>query len=410
MTLDLVQVAERLPQLVDQLKSERGQSLSRLAHARICLERAAADPTWFDARVLAAQSSWTLARLYAGSIDGAYEAPPLPDSYAALAVDGSSIDVDHHEPVECYVLNFGWMRLRYGAAPLAEAGSSIALEPTGGPLRRYSQDDPSRESSMAGEVLSTIRSVRELAKLAELAGTCIEPDQPLLVLVDGNLALWNLDSPKIPEFISDDLRRQSLEAFDTLRRLAEEGRLLFSGYVSGTAAANIVHSLRLIECPLEDPVVCKQCPGKETGTRPCDAAGVQRDRDLMAELLQPGERSAIFASHRAQQAQTAERWYELAGHEIVFFYLHTGSEIARVECPVWIADDPRRLDLLHALLVAQVRAGGSYPLALQEAHEQAVISTTDRRSFSALIRRECELNAIAWQGSAKSASKRTRSI
>jgi hypothetical protein len=201
-----------------------------------------------------------------------------------------------------------------------------------------------------------------------------------------------------------------LQALNRLQALAKSRRLVFSGYVSHTAAANLVNSLRLLACPLEEKVACRHCPGKETGTRPCDEAGLAYDRDLMLEVLRPWERSAVFRSHRSRHARTAERWYEEEGHEIAYFYLRAGDEIARVELPVWVAADAQKLGLLHSLLVAQLKAGAGYPLALQEAHEQAVISTGDRRSFEALIARECELQGIAWLPSAKERSKRARAI
>src|SRR5207244_12151569 len=105
-----------------------------------------------------------------------------------------------------------------------------------------------------------------------------------------------------------------------------------------------------------------------------------------------------------------ESWYESEGHEIGFFYLNVEGEIARIELPLWMAEEPERLGLLHALLVRQARSGPSYPLVLQEAHEQAVISTTDRACFAALIEREGELGGIPWLISAKSLSKRVRGI
>jgi hypothetical protein len=301
----------------------------------------------------------------------------------------------------------------YGAESHPQRHTRLALEPTAEPLARRDHDDPSRESAVTGALLSVVRSVRELATLAELAEAYAVPGRPLLALVDGNLALWNLDKPDVPRSVADDLRfgeRGELQALNRLRALAAAGLLVFSGYVSRSAAANLVNSLRLLACPLEEQVVCRNCPGHEAGTRPCDDAGLPRDRDLLLHTLPQWHRSAVFRAHRTRRERTAERWYEEAGHEILFFYLHTGAEIARVEVPAWIVDDPARLSMLHGLLVAQIRAGGGYPLALQEAHEQAVISTGDRRSFEALIARECELQGIPWLPSAKEQSKRARTV
>ena len=61
---------------------------------------------------------------------------------------------------------------------------------------------------------------------------------------------------------------------------------------------DLAFPLRLVECPME-AVVCRACPGKPAGTRPCDAAGVADDAELMRALLEPWQRSAVFVPHRA---------------------------------------------------------------------------------------------------------------
>lgn len=413
MTLDLVQVAEKLPALVDRAQHERGQYLKRRDNALAQLRLASRDARAFEQLVVGADSSWQLALPYIGRPDDAYPPPDPPASFSVLAVDGSSIDVDRHLPVDCYVLNFGWMALHYGAQPGAEYGTSADLQPTGEELCLRDRDDPSRESAIAGAVLSLVRGVRELATLADRAEALATDQRPLLALLDGNLALWNLDKPDFPPSIVEELKhgeRGTIRALDRLRALAEAGRVVFSGFVSRTGASNLAHSVRLLACPARPEIVCRQCPGKAMGTRPCDEAGMPSDREIMRELLQPWQRSAVFRSWSRRRSTVGDDWYTEAGHEIVFFYLRAGDEIARIELPIWIADEPRRLELLHALLVQQAQEGGEYPLALQEAHEQAVISTNDRTYFSHLIERECELNGIPWVTSAKAQSKRLRAI
>jgi NurA-like 5'-3' nuclease len=103
-------------------------------------------------------------------------------------------------------------------------------------------------------------------------------------------------------------------------------------------------------------------------------------------------------------------WYEAEGHTVTFFYLRVDDEIARVELPCWLAARREGVDLLHAVLVDQCSKGFGYPVALQEAHEQAVITTVDRRSFAALLERAVAESGIAPAGSAKSRSKTRRSI
>jgi len=416
LTLDLVKVAGRLPTLIGRAQAEHERNQARRVQALQLLRQAADHPDRFESRIRGARTSWPLAvPLVAGAerLDEGIAAPPPQISYATLAVDGSSIDVDRHLPIDCYVLNFGWMLLQYGSEAAAFFDTRIALEPTSESLFFRDGDDPSRESAIAGAVLSLVRSVRELDLLASLAEQLAPSDRPLLALVDGNLALWNLDKRDLPATIATQLKtgpQGTLQALNRLRQLAQAGRIVFSGFVSRTGAANLAHSLRLLACPLEPEVVCRACPGRAEGVRPCDEAGMPNDRELMRAVLRPWERSAVFLPYSSRQDATAEKWYQEAGHEIAFFYLRAGDDIARIELPVWMADDPARIGLLHSLLVQQARLGGEYPVALQEAHEQAVISTADRASFTVLIARECEASGIPWLISAKALSKYTRAI
>jgi NurA domain len=324
-------------------------------------------------------------------------------------VDGSSIDVDRHLPLDCYLVNLGWILVQYGAMPCFQGDTRVELQPVGEELLVRDADDPSRESAIAGTVLEVVRSVWELGLLAEQAERFATRDRPLLALLDGNLALWNLDKPGLPASTMDALKAKSVDALDRLKALAESRTVIFSGFVSGTGAANLAHSLRLAECPLEH-VVCRACPGKDSGTRPCDAGGAPNDAEIFKLLLGRWQRSAVFLPYRAYAPGTAESWYAGAGHDIAFFYLNVGGEIARIELPRWMTEDAEQLSLLHALLVAQTDEGGLYPLVLQEAHEQAVISTGDRACFAAMLEREGELTGIPWLVSAKAMSKRIRAI
>src|SRR5690348_9021866 len=114
MTLDLLKVAEQLPLLVTRAQREREQSRLRLQRAVQRLHQAAADPDAFAQRVAGADTAWPLALPSRERPDAAFAPPDPPDAFAALAVDGSTIDVDRHLPVDCYVMNFGWMTLTYG--------------------------------------------------------------------------------------------------------------------------------------------------------------------------------------------------------------------------------------------------------------------------------------------------------
>ena len=68
-----------------------------------------------------------------------------------------------------------------------------------------------------------------------------------------------------------------------------------------------------------------------------------------------------------------------------FHYLNTGEEIARVEVPRWVAQDEGLLSPADTLARNQRRASRGYPVAISEAHEQAVINGRDRQTFKELV-------------------------
>jgi len=75
-------------------------------------------------------------------------------------------------------------------------------------------------------------------------------------------------------------------------------------------------------------------------------------------------------------------------HTIYFCYIHVGTEIARIDLPAWVAENPALLDQSLGLMLAQVQKGYGYPVALAEAHNQAVVRGGDRTRFFALLEQQ----------------------
>ena len=73
-----------------------------------------------------------------------------------------------------------------------------------------------------------------------------------------------------------------------------------------------------------------------------------------------------------------------------------------------MATDESLLSLAHALILDQCRRGQGYPVALSEAHEQAVVTGADRENFWQLVESSMVEEHMPTPGSAKSFSKRTR--
>ena len=91
-----------------------------------------------------------------------------------------------------------------------------------------------------------------------------------------------------------------------------------------------------------------------------------------------------------------------------FYYLNAGAEMARVEVPAWVAESPELLELSHAMLIDQCRKGHGYPIAISEAHEQAVVTTKDREEFQLMLEGALQDHRLPVYTSQKNFSKRMK--
>jgi hypothetical protein len=173
-----------------------------------------------------------------------------------------------------------------------------------------------------------------------------------------------------------------------------------ASYISATRSTDVVNALRVAVCPHEAANCDTYCP--PTGKRDCDALSGLVDSQLFVDLLAPGERSALFAS----RSKIVREHY--AEHAVHFFYLRLDDEIARVEIPQWVAKDKELVGFTHAVLLAQCERGHGYPVALSEAHEQAVVTAADRENFWRLVEAGLIEQRLPTPTTGKSRSKRTR--
>ncbi len=342
---------------------------------------------------------WLVARPTAEPPGARYPAPPSPRDYVAVATDGSHMAPDRHSPVRFLVLNIGKARIRYGAHPrafLSSAGTFLYREED-----LSLRDDKGNVYPIEGAVLGIVMALEELRALVQEAD---EEEIPVMALRDGSLIFWPLQSEETP--LQDTLLPQITRA---LRQFHDMG-VPVASYISYPGARDVVNSVRVW--------LCGSCVRRGTceGCEECTAAEAElctwlrpmRDRELFAAYLNPGERSAIFESSSALQTRYRDPWG--MDHRIQFFYLHTGKEIARVEAPIWVMQNPRYRDRIHGLLVDQCRRGGGYPPVLQEAHEQAVITVEDRRMVETLVEQALAREGIAYVRSRKDWSKRVRGV
>ncbi len=415
MTLDFERLARQLDDLAPHLRERAEEGQARLAHALDTFRAWAGRPESLRERLEAASTSWLLAEPLGERMDAAFPAPPTPDEYVALASDGSHIDVDRHSPISCYLLNMGRARIRYGNRPEADLASQPELAFEDERLVLGDRSDASREHVLSGNLLAALRSVREVELLAQLADQ-ENSGLPTLALLDGTLVLWGLAGKEFRGEIKRLLLDEGIiAALDRIRAVASDRSITLGSYISRPGGSELAHTLRLASCPLPQgqppqPIDCQRCPREADDPRPCDAVGLTADRPLFAALLAPGERSAVFRRANLEPTSIEKQFY--GQHSVAFFYLRmpdgVPDEIARVEMPLWIAQDEQKVGLLHALLVDQCRRGLGYPLAVMEAHEQAVISGPEREAFRRLLEGQVTAEGFSAAPSGKALSKRAR--
>jgi hypothetical protein len=396
MSLDLTRIAAQVGAMIASLKDNRAVRERRLRFALETLGSPAIDLDALKRKIKAGQTTWLVAELTEG-LNQRYPLPPVPTDFTIMATDGSHIDVDRHRSTRCFLINIGAVSLSYGSKPDA----SLSSHP-----RLYSDDNDlvvtppggGREQTIEGALLGIKRSTEECRRLADLAAA-LPANTPALALLDGTLILWGLEA--YPEFVGDALLNGGfLPSLDAMKKLNQDRRLALASYISFPRSTDVVNVLRVAVCPNDAPDCDKQCPpGKE---RDCDGVAGVRDRDLFMNLLEDGERSALFIS---PSKVVKERYGE---HCIYFFYLRAGDEVARLEIPQWVAGNNELLDLTHSLVLDQCQRGHGYPVALSEAHEQAVVTGADRENFWELVESTMIEGHLPDPVSAKSFSKRTR--
>jgi hypothetical protein len=349
---------ERINKLRTQARDLLAANASLSAQLRAKVEQAARLDSWLRS-----------AKPTDEPLTSAYPPPRAPAQATVIAADGSQIHPDHHQAVNYFLVNIGAITMLSGSGqpPALHTNSTLHFA------------EYTASGTFTNDQVDLERDKGERVLLAELAIAAKE--QPVITLTDGPLELWGGRS-RDPEEVSSFEKNLSvyLEALDALHKTGAAT----AGYVDKPRADLVVRALEVAATPdtqLAD--IRKQRPLR----------GVT-DNDLFAGILQPGERSAIFAL----QTHLADKYADsLALH---FFYLNVGTEkapwLARVEIPAWVVDDKKALDTLHAVLIQQcgILAGRPYPYVLHRAHEIAIVSREEKTQLTNMLVGELQANGV----------------
>ncbi|MFM7426324.1 MAG: DNA double-strand break repair nuclease NurA [Elainella sp.] len=368
--LDLIKLSRQMQGIGQHLTQEAAASRQRLELA----QRILADATEQQAELMNQQQLWRDRLGFTAAVPmeplntrvALTHAPPV---HSVLATDGSQIAPSHHEIAYCYLINVGRVVLHYGQNrhPLLDSAPEVFYRPEDLYVSR-------QWGIRTEEWMGYRRTVSEAVVLAELGTDLADLQAPALAMVDGSLIHWFLDP--LPAEARERILPPILAAWQQL----QANRIPLVGYLSAARSGEAMNFLRLQSCTYLAPDCQTHCSG-QTDQAPCQVFSPLRDTALWGLLLEPGERGAIWRS----SAKILEAYGE---QHIYFCYVHMGAEVARVEFPGWVATDEALLNQALSLTLTQVQKGYGYPVALAEAHNQAVVRGGDRARFFGLLEQQ----------------------
>lgn len=291
-----------------------------------------------------------------GALDAVTHIEPLSD-YRVFSIDGSQIYPDKHQGTNCFLINTGLVDITYGSSSHQK---KVTL--SNKPQLFIDADSNEHDFVFSTELVNCRRQEYELQEAVTYTRTIASEHMDTKVfLFDGSLIFWHLDSKDI------QLKHTFLSCYLMLMHQLFELKMPMAGYISLPKSKELVNIVRIA---LEGHIVVPQEPLS------CDHIV---DSSIAHFFLEPGFRTAVFKNNTSISNQYPDH---LRPH---FFYLHVGQEIGRVEIPAWVAQDEKLVNTIAAVILDQSNKGNGYPVALAEAHEQAVIKGPDREFFYHLI-------------------------
>lgn len=386
MTLELNKVSQQVVQIGEQA-AQRKHDLDRVVpEVQKILRDHATDEALRDlARRATETQKWRGAIPTAEPLDAALDPPPHPARLTIVAGDGSQIYPDAHGAALYYLINIGTIIFKHGSgqAPIVATYPEV-----NGDAESLYEDD----NLVSGPLINARRNLAELAKIAELSLSEIKLDRTI-ALLDGTLALW-ARAETISKDQQDQMERDYIRWLDRLRDV----KVPVSAFVSRPRSTLVSALARLTTFDDPDKALSSV---KNDRTPPFNGL---RDGSIFASMLKSNQRSAVF--------EVAPGWnttYRQAGHSIHFFYVNVGdahrAEIARVEVPVWVAEDRSALGLIHAAIVEQCTVSRGYPYVLARAHEIAVVTNGERAEFENMIATQLLRSGIEARPSEKAHQK-----
>jgi len=344
--LDRSKVIRELQQLADKLFPDYSYEHDI---ARSSWQRIVADST-FEYKVRAIKNPPWPVPCWTGIVDKAIPVAKNLDHYTVVSVDGSQIYPDRHNNASCFLVNIGSVILPYGTSVTSAKFNSV-------PHVFTRCDESIAQMGVSADLVDCCRQEFELQAGLTLTKT-IKKDHAIVLLFDGSLIFWHLASKEIA------IREKFLASYTALLYQLYEEQIPIAGYISLPKSKELLNLIRLELCAFDTD--CSDL---------YSMVDKLIDTTIVRFFLKPFERSIVF-QNRSNISQEYPAC--VVPH---FFYLHVGTEIGRVEIPAWIAQDENLVSFIACVVLDQSIKGHGYPVALAEAHEQAVVKGPDRDFF-----------------------------
>jgi hypothetical protein len=307
---------------------------------------------------------------------------PMPPAQATLiATDGSQILPDRHAPFLYYLINVGGMVYYHGNG---HSPHTFTI-----PQLTYPSDD--LEESIAQFNTASVSIKRDLAEIGILAQVVWQnryETVPLIALMDQRLLYWPIGSIDQAETLH--ATQSWLAAMQKIR----DSQAILAGYIDSPNKIAVLNMLYALDVDQ---------PGFDVASLSRNNQSLN-DAELFAQILQPGERSPVFVDISNRNELFAQQ-----NQEIAFFYLNPGQrgrKVARIDIPVWAAQQPELVAQLHALLYHQCQIMmGDYPYILTRADEEAVVGRKEQEYLDSWIALTMQQYGLATSQTSKQAGK-----
>ncbi len=319
-------------------------------------------------------------------IDAGIPASAPPSKATILACDGSQIVPDRHAPFPYYLINTGLIAYYHG--------SGLAPDEFSTPKIEYPRDEEREEEDLFttnSALVGLYRDKLEMESLAETLSEVQTRDGPTLAILDQRLLYWPTSG--IPQRDGDEVTRSWWDSMNAIR----EQNAWLAGYIDRPGKRSVLTMLHTMDI---------REPGFKLDNL-LDAPLFKQlaDIDLYESILEVGERSVVFkdVSKLNMQFKNYKK-----NNEVCFFFLRTGEgerQLARVDIPMWVAENEETVAAVHALIFDQCQILGKYPYVITRADEIAVVSHREQEELEHRIALRLAEQGIDVQMTSKQQSK-----